>query len=71
MCHVSHLTDASLGVMVLSLAACVTAGSSTGDVCLSIVLPRAFFHSFPIFLSENALLMDDTKGNYEQFRMLN
>lgn len=71
MCHVSHLTDASLGVMVLSLAACVTAGSSAGDVCLSILLPRAFFHSFPIFLSENALLMDDTKGNYAQFRMLN
>lgn len=71
MCHVSHLTDASLGVMALSLAACVTAGSSTGDVCVSILLPRAFFHSFPIFLSENAALMDDTKGNYAQFRMLN
>lgn len=30
-----------------------------------------FFYSFPIFLSENAVLMDGTKGNYAKFRMLN
>lgn len=34
MCHVSHLTDALLGMVALSLAACVAAGSSTGVVCV-------------------------------------
>lgn len=33
MCHVSHLTDALLGIAALSLAVSVTARSFTGVVC--------------------------------------
>lgn len=66
MCHVSHLTDALLGMAALSLAVCVTAGSSTGVACFY-TDARSFFHSFPTPLSRTIVVKDASKDNYAKF----
>lgn len=52
MCHVSHLTDALLGMVALSLAVFVTARSSTGVVCFYIDA-KSCLHSFPMSRQEH------------------
>lgn len=52
MCHVSHLTDALLGMVALSLAVCVTARSSTGVVCFY-TDAKSCLHSFPMSRQEH------------------
>lgn len=47
MCHVSHLTDALLGMVALSLALYVTARSSTGVVRFY-TNAKICLHSFPM-----------------------
>lgn len=55
MCHVSHLTDALLGMAALSLAVCATAGSSTGVVRFY-TDAKSCLHSFPISLSRSIVV---------------
>lgn len=62
MCHVSHLTDALLGMVALGLAVCVTARSSTGVVCFY-TDAKSCFHSFPMCLSRSIIDKHTSKGN--------
>lgn len=61
MCHVSHLTDALLGMVALSLAVRVTARSSTGVVCLY-TDAKCCFHVFPI--QQEHCSINTAKDNY-------
>ena len=63
MCHVSHLTDALLGMPAPGLAVRATARSSTGVVCLDTVA-KSRFHSFPI---GGTGAIHTAKSNYAKF----
>lgn len=60
MCHVSHLTDALLGMVALSLAVCVTARSSTGVVCFYSDAKSCFL-SFLMSLSKSIVVKNIPK----------
>lgn len=64
MCHVSHLTDALLGMVALSLAVCVTARSSTGPVCFY-TDAKSCLHSFPC--PRMSIVVKRPKDNYAEF----
>lgn len=70
MCHVSHLTDALLGMVALSLAVCVTARSSIGVVCVY-TTAKSCLCSFPISLSKGITVRHSSKDNKAKFQAVN